>query len=147
MSINEFTDLNQRWRRINALWYKIFIDFSKQANLTYTEAMVMHTVSCLPKGSSKSEISAYMRAEPQSITRAINSLISRELLSRSINNNDKRFAQFEFTSSGKKFSVQIQYFINQNWKRSLKGIDSDALKKFSNQLDSMIIELEKIHNK
>ncbi|AFJ42997.1 hypothetical protein OOM_0467 [Francisella orientalis str. Toba 04] len=57
------------------------MNYLEKTNFTYTEAIVLLAALGL-NGPSKSDISNYMRCEPQSITRAINSLVSKKLLQR-----------------------------------------------------------------
>ena len=141
MEIDKFTDFSQRWRRINALWYKIFMSFLKEKNITYTESIVMLSVHALGEPT-KSDVSEYMRSEPQSITRSINSLILKKLLMRNVNDKDKRFAQLILTDSGKKFSAETQNFINKIWSESLTGMNANVLNIFGDQLDNIIKQME-----
>jgi DNA-binding MarR family transcriptional regulator len=143
MSLDQFTNLSQQWRRVNALWYKIFMNFLKETNLTYTEAIVLLATFSLDQPT-KSDISHYMRCEPQSITRAINSLVSKNLLKRYIDTEDKRFTRFDLTSAGKSFSIQTQEFINKNWEKSLSHMSSNDLEVFTVHLNKMINELDQI---
>lgn len=145
MLLDKFTNLSQQWRRINALWYKIFMNYLEQRNFTYTESIVLLATLSLNKPS-KSDISNYMRCEPQSITRAINSLLSKKLLKRYVDTKDKRVVRFELTELGKEFSVKTQDFININWQKSLGHIDNKDLNIFTKQLDEMIINLESLIN-
>ncbi|AEI35960.1 transcriptional regulator, MarR family [Francisella salina] len=87
-----------------------------------------------------------MRCEPQSITRAINSLLSKKLLKRYVDTKDKRVVRFELTELGKEFSVKTQDFININWQKSLRHLDNKDLNIFTKQLDEMIINLESLTN-
>lgn len=143
MSIDKYTNLSKQWRKINALWYKIFMNYLEQKNLTYTEAIVLLTILSLKKPS-KSDISKYMRCEPQSITRAINSLLSKKLLKRYIDTKDKRVVRFELRELGKEFSLKTQEFINRNWQKSLEHIDNKDLNIFCNQLDGVMTNLESL---
>lgn len=143
MFLEEYTSLSQQWRKINALWYKIFMKFLGETNLTYTEAMVLLATLSLDIPS-KSDISKYMRCEPQSITRAINSLVSKELLQRKLDINDKRVVRFDLTKTGHAFSVKTQNFINVNWQKSLGDIDRESLNVFTNQLNEIISNLEHV---
>ncbi len=143
MPLDKFTSFSQQWRRINALWYKIFMNYLEKTNFTYTEAIVLLAALGLNKPS-KSDISNYMRCEPQSITRAINSLVSKKLLQRYIDSQDKRVVRFTLTQLGKEFSVRTQDFININWQKSLGHIDNKDLDIFTKQLDEMIGNLERI---
>ncbi|MEY8701774.1 MarR family winged helix-turn-helix transcriptional regulator [Francisella philomiragia] len=143
MSLDKFTNLSQQWRRVNALWYKIFMNYLEQRDFTYTESIVLLATLSLNKPS-KSDISSYMRCEPQSITRAINSLLSKKLLKRYVDTKDKRVVRFELTEIGEEFSVSTQDFININWQKSLGHIDDKDLDIFTKQLDEIINNLEHI---
>ncbi|MED7789292.1 MarR family winged helix-turn-helix transcriptional regulator [Francisella sp. 19X1-34] len=141
MMLEKFTNLSQQWRRINALWYKVFMNFLNETSFTYTEAIVLLATLSLNKPS-KSDISNYMRCEPQSITRAINSLVSKGLLQRNVDSQDKRVVRFDLTPPGREFSIKTQEFINTNWQKSLGHMDNADLSAFTNYLDEMINNLD-----
>lgn len=117
------------------------MSFLKEKNITYTESIVMLSVHALGEPT-KSDVSEYMRSEPQSITRSINSLILKKLLMRNVNDKDKRFAQLILTDSGKKFSAETQNFINKIWSESLTGMNANVLNIFGDQLDNIIKQME-----
>ncbi|MDC0535737.1 winged helix DNA-binding protein [Francisellaceae bacterium] len=133
--------LSHQWRRINALWYKAYAPFLKKLKITYTQAIVLTTVEFLKKPT-KSETSQYMRAEQQSITRAINSLVEKNMLIRESDKNDTRFIRLSLTEQGATTAAKIQTFLNNTWTESLDGIQEQDFEIFNRNLDCIIKNME-----
>jgi DNA-binding MarR family transcriptional regulator len=141
MNNSSLKKLSHQWRRINSLWYQAYMPFLKKINVTYTQAIVLTTVEVLKKPT-KNETSQYMLAEQQSITRAINSLITKNLLTKEPDENDTRFIRLSLTEEGAMTADKINEFLNSTWKESLHGVSKQDLEIFKNNLDCIIKNME-----
>ncbi|VAW70279.1 hypothetical protein MNBD_GAMMA09-1614 [hydrothermal vent metagenome] len=98
-----YFNANALVRQINKIWDEAF----KPYGLSPAHAYVLRVVLDQP-GISMSEIADTLELAPSTVTRFVDSLINKDLLTRISSNNDRRSTQVHPTKRSKKIHLQLE---------------------------------------
>ncbi|MDO5971398.1 MarR family transcriptional regulator [Flavivirga aquimarina] len=110
---------------------------AKVKDVTIDQGMVLIFLNEHPEMTQK-EIAELVFRDTGSMTRMINTMVQKNFLKRSMNNEDRRRFKIEITAKGKEVLEKLPPIIHHNRSSSLQGITKDELK----QLESILNKIK-----
>jgi len=140
MTKNLLRELHPQWRSAQCAFKRSLKPILEEFKLTKVDAKVLMVMQ-RNNAKSKAELAEYLHFEPASLTRSLDRLVENGVISRSIDQQDKRFIQLALTSHGIQLSKAYRCKIRKVWRQAFTGIDTKDIENFSYILQTISFNL------
>lgn len=114
--------------------------FQEDLSIALPQFMVLIAINNNPKGT-QAVLAEFRKITPAGISKQINILIKKKLITKKNNKDDKREHSIILTSKGKKMYEDGMKIFRKHQKNIFKDISKESVKKMNSTLDKMILKV------